>query len=84
MPSQTNFKIASCLLLAALIPTAYGAEQGKTYIYDAKEADDNRALVIDAVAHSAKIQDKRSVHDVAHLAILAATTTTAAIKCTSA
>lgn len=63
MSPQTMFKIITCLLLTALTPTAHGAEQGKTYIYDAKEAGDNRALVIDAVAHNAKIQDKRSVHD---------------------
>jgi len=49
-------------LIASLAFAAHSAEPGKVYVYDAKDADDNRALVIDVATRNVEVQDKRSAH----------------------
>lgn len=48
-------------LVACLVSAVHGTENGKGYIYDAKEAGDNRALVINVVNSNVDIQDKSEV-----------------------
>ena len=48
-------------LAACLAPAAHGAENGKGYIYDAMNAGDNRAVVVNRVTGYVGIQDKRDV-----------------------
>ncbi len=57
---------ASCVitvvsLVTFLVSSAYGAENSKGYIYDAKEAGDNRVVVINRVTRYVGIQDKSDV-----------------------
>ena len=51
------FLAASCLAVASS-----STEQVRGYIYDAKGAGDNRALVIDILTRNVEIQDKRDAH----------------------
>jgi hypothetical protein len=54
---MTVVALAACLALAA-----HGAENGKGYIYDATDAGDNRAVVVNRDTGYVGIQDKRDVH----------------------
>jgi hypothetical protein len=60
---KTNVRhIADIALLATLFaPLAHGTEKCNGYIYDAINAADNRAIVINQITHYVGIQDKRDV-----------------------
>ncbi|BDU21004.1 hypothetical protein [Dyella sp. GSA-30] len=62
MPLKARFVAAMVLLAAHLLPVAYGSEPAKGYIYDAADAGDNRALVIDVVTRNVEIQSKAKAH----------------------
>lgn len=49
-------------LSALLAPAAHGTEHGNGYIYDAIDAGDNRAVVVNRANHYVGIQDKRNAH----------------------
>jgi len=67
MSLRALWMAAILFLVACAAPAAHDAEQGRVYVYDAKEQGDNRALVIDIATGNVEVRDKRSAHmDVPH------------------
>lgn len=61
MTASPRFVTNAALLIVFFAPLAHSAEKCRAYIYDATNAGDNRAIIVDRVTHHVGIQDKRNV-----------------------